>query len=104
MLVARATTLANERLTHHAKPNRVDFTTASGNFVSNVVTVGPEGRARKSDGADDLYLTYTFSWIAPPDSSATDIEAQRRKLEAGAKTAVEHSVEAIRGLVKKGVV
>lgn len=69
---------------------------ADGTKVLNTISEGANG------GDDDLYLTYQFEWFM---AEGTPEETQReniKKWKAMAKTAVEKTLEVVRGMVGEG--
>ncbi|MCJ1308547.1 hypothetical protein MMC25_002200 [Agyrium rufum] len=69
----------------------------SGSFISNIISTGP-------GGPDDLYLTFTFSFVHPgiEDPNSEEVhEKQKGYSIQGIKT-VAHTIEVIREMVESG--
>lgn len=73
-------------------PMKVEFRQPDGSRVMNIVSKSANG---------ELYMTYTFEWLhADLDEAA--LAETRVKEEAGAKTAVEGTIRAMRQMVLDG--
>ncbi|KAF4548053.1 Hypothetical protein D9617_32g091730 [Elsinoe fawcettii] len=78
-------------------PLKVDFHQTDGSLVSNIVSDGP------SQTPEDMLMTYTFQWLDQPAEKGSEEEKELlNKFKAGAKMAVEGSIDTIRKLVKEG--
>jgi len=78
-------------------PSKVDFHQPNGAVITNTVSDG-----EALDGMD-LHMTYTFEWRYPDvEEGSEEHERLRESCVRGAKMAVHSSIEAMRGMARRG--
>ncbi|KAI1499967.1 hypothetical protein F5X99DRAFT_388307 [Biscogniauxia marginata] len=81
------------------EPCRVDFVSADGSIITNVVSVGPSGKS------DDLHYTYVFEWRHPGiEANSSEAESQKEADWKTARLAVESTIETMRRLVRESAI
>jgi len=77
------------------EPMKVDFHQDDGSMVGNIISDGPSGKP------EDIHLTFTFQWLNQDVEKGKEDEA-RDRFKAGAKKAVDGSIEAMRKMANDG--